>query len=195
MPARTKNTLGKGKPLPLLRRNGFADSVFPFVGTLIGSLLLHRSPAAIVRAVTLAIINAVDCQIVPVAMGHGPISKSSEVMEPFGANRYTASPVIFIILRIGIVATGFHCAPYPIKTCFFASVTASAVSHTSISLYGQFMSIASTALGISRAQISPSHNGYFPAVALASPHGLSNAIFTCSLYNSQPPEPLTCQVN
>lgn len=188
-------TQGRAKPLLLLHRNGLVVSVILSAGTLIGSLLLHCGPAAVVRAVALAVVNTVNRQIVLVAVRHGPIPKGGKVVEPFGANRYAASPVIFIILRIGVVATGFHCAPYPIKTCFFAAVAGSTVSSTSLSPYGQLMPIASTALGIPCAQISPSHNGYISAVASASPHGLSNTVIASSLYNGQTPKSLTRQVN
>ena len=147
---------GNDKPPLLSHRDGFAVSDFLLAASAVVYLFLRCCPAAVIRAVTLVIVNSVNAQIVSVPMRECPIPKSYKIVEPFRTDGYTTASVIFISFSMGVVTTIFHSAPYPIKARFFAStvilaIISSTVNPMPMPPYGQFMPIAPTTVGISSA--------------------------------------------
>lgn len=135
------------------------------------SLFFRCGPTAVIRAVALVIVNAVNTQAFLVSMGKCPISKSFKIMEPFGADGNTTTAVILVVDCGVIIASLFHTAPDVIQT---GSVTTA--SSTMSNVYRcksvvPFVNIKTSATtGISSAQISSNHNGYLSAVTATAPH-------------------------
>lgn len=86
-------------------------SVFVPVVPTVFLLGLYCDPTAIFRTVSFVVVDAVNGQIVSVTVRHGPIVKDLKVIKPFSADGNTSAAVVVVLLKILVVAAGFHPSP------------------------------------------------------------------------------------
>ena len=93
---------------------------------LVAVLFQSGSPAAVIRAVALVVVNAVNGQRVIVSVGKRPVTECREVVKPFLTDFDAASAILVVITFRGITAPGFHVVPDTIEARFMSSVLSGA---------------------------------------------------------------------
>jgi hypothetical protein len=152
-----------------LRNTSLASNVQPELAVrspsdkaAIFGLHLSSSPNAVVGFVVSVDVDALNCQIVSVAIAERPIPENREIA-PFSANGDASTAVIFVAVKFRISASSAHVLPALIKPRAFISVSASSGTDR------RAATLAAAGLGLTVPQISPRDDLFGSAFAAAQP--------------------------
>ena len=147
------------------------------------ALLFSRCPTAVRRFVVAVIVDAVDGQIVPVAVGHGPGVEIAKHI-PFRAYADAARAIILPIRGLWIGAALLHAFPNVIDAGFGQAEIGNDV-----------VLIAAAAFDTASAQLVPANGCDVPTIAAAKPIGPVPFVPLRRLaHDGQPPKALACKV-